>query len=119
MKRSFTTLTAGLLLGTILMLAEAAPKPPWYLLSTGCAPAGVGMAPADQIRLVEAEGGRYKMVDVTESGEVVQTTMVYYFSSGNTMQITWVRGKERCEEARRRLQQQDEAREEAFRKKYQ
>ena len=63
----------------------AAGKPPWYLLvwrvndtPQQCEPAEPMNTPEAHIALSETMGYPYKMVDVEERGEVVQTTMIRF-----------------------------------------
>jgi hypothetical protein len=66
--------------------------------------------------LLDSIGDTYTMQDVTERGEIVQTTMTVLpgAASPTGFRITWYRGQARCEQAKRTGQQ---AREQQ-RKKY-
>ena len=84
-----------------------------------CEPVDPMNAPEAHIHLVEAQRWPYKMVDVTEAGEVVQTTMIRYPSRwGDYSEMTWYRGKERCEVARRAAQQRAQERQQTIQRKY-
>jgi hypothetical protein len=115
---SLILIVSACLLGTALTVAEAAPRPPWYWLvlnvegtAQTCEPAARDRnTPEDHIGLVEAQRWPYKMVDVEENGEVVQTTMIRYPSRwGDRSEMTWYRGKARCEQAKRQKEQAGEA----------
>jgi hypothetical protein len=65
-----------------------------------------GNQPLDFMRLADLEYHSYRMEDVTEGGQVVQTMMVERTRGGFAAQppplegyITWYRGKARCEQA--------------------
>ena len=127
MSRSLTTLTAGLLLGTTLTLAQADdPKPPWYSLiwnvghtAQQCLPADHFNSPEAHLRLVTIQDWPHKMVDIEEAGIVVQTTLIRYASwRGEHQERTWYRGKARCEAAKRAEAQRAREYEQTIQRKY-
>jgi hypothetical protein len=113
--RMTQTIGHGLTLLDIVVGARAwaTGKQPWYLLiqpDQQCEPAGPSNSPEAHIALSEALGHAYKMLDVTEKGEVVQTTMIRFATPDHPKrwEATWYRGKTRCEQAKRTKQQADE-----------
>ena len=70
------------------------------------------MGPADYMALDDRAGTPYTMEDVTERGQVVQTTM-HMLTKG--VSVTWYRGKARCDQALRTKQQSQEQRREKYR----
>jgi len=69
------------------------------------------------LALYDKLGEHYTMQDVTERGQVVQTTMDVQpggiYPEG--LRIIWYRGKARCEQAQRTKQQSQEQRREKYR----
>ena len=84
---------------------------PWYVLfndpAIGCDMAGDHNGPLDHIALADLYQRPYKMEDVVENGQVVETTMI----TAPTLllpdgRMTWYRTRERCEMAKKRQQQE-------------
>ena len=73
--------------------------------------------PAYAMALADQLGKRYTMEDVTERGQVVQTTMQIWPTAQHPtgMYVTWYRGRARCEQAQRTKQQSQEQRREKYR----
>lgn len=122
-----TTLTAGVLLGAALTWPEASTKPLWYSLVWNvegtvqqCLASERLDTPEAHIRLVERQHWPYKMVDVAEGGEVVETTLIRFPSTrwGAGSEMTWYRGKDRCEEAKRKEAQRAKDYEQTIQRKY-
>jgi hypothetical protein len=91
----------------------AGPSEGWYAVSQfeqQCKAQEMG--PADVMALLDQRGEQYRMEDVTEQGQVVQTTM-YRVTEG--VQATWYKGKARCEQALRKKQQSQEQQREKYR----
>jgi len=126
MSPSLTTLTAGLLLGTTLTCATAAPKEPWYSLRRGpgqaeaqCAPPLGKSSPEDYIRMLERQGRPYHMDDIVVDGVVVQTTLRGLTDvDGWPLTSTWYRGQARCEAAKKAAQQRAHEHEATIQRKY-
>jgi len=79
--------------------------------------------PLGAMHLADIERKAYRMEDLEEQGQVVETTMVgtffraWYIPTPREGKMTWYKGKERCEKALRALR--DEAqRERQRREKY-
>jgi hypothetical protein len=78
----------------------------WQGTTRTCEPVDPLDTPTAHINLVEVQRWPYKMVDVEEDGTVVQTTMIRYPSRwGDYSEMTWHRGKARCEQALRAQQE--------------
>ena len=86
---------------------------PWYSfnnLSEQCESDGERTSPAGMMELFISLGRPYTMQDVTERGEIVQTTMVALPTADypTESRFRWYRGQARCEQAQRPRQQAKE-----------
>jgi hypothetical protein len=113
--------------------AMAGPPEAWWRISYNskqadfwlCQSAANGNGPLDFMRLADLERGAYHMEDVTEQGQVVETSMVtttryhpWYEPTPREGRMTWYRGKTRCDNALRALReaaQQERQRREKYR----
>jgi len=129
MRRCGCAVLCGLFLALATHAVAGAPAP-WYRIAYDNRQADLwscqdakGNTPRDFMYLADTERRAYRMEDVEEQGQVVETTMVGSFfhawliPTPREGKMTWYRGKERCEKALRALR--DEAqRERQRREKY-
>ena len=84
-----------------------------------CRPATNLDGPLAYINLFDGQRRDYRMDNVEEQGQIVETTMTFVLSTPppRVERMTWYRGKERCEKALRALREEAQ-REQQRREKY-
>jgi hypothetical protein len=95
--------------------AEAGAAEGWYVFRQDTQQCEVTReGPAESMALSDKMGEQYTMEDVTEHGQIVQTTMSWR-RGGEIWGIIFYRGLARCEQARRTKRESQEQRREKYR----
>jgi hypothetical protein len=112
-----TIILALLLPLAVPLLVQAAGQGDWYVFNHEVQQCELWPeGPAREMALFDKRGEPYTMEDVTEQGQVVQTTMRYWLVGDTwTKRIIFYRGQARCEQDRRAKRQEKEQRRERYR----